>query len=407
MFAKQFKGTKRLEKQKSPDFTNTKIAFSHLSKNKIRKRIFLFRLLRWPFLLPLGRKFIFIAAKLHLPLKFILKPTLFEQFCAGENLKEGQETIAVLKEHNVGASLDYVVEAKDESRKSTSFLKKTILKSIDHASLSKNKTFVVLKISAFFHEKDLVLLASLANKNLPKKIIALKETIYELCSHAKQKSVPLLIDAEYSWIQDGIDLISEEIIEEFNSKKALIYHTVQMYRKDRLSYLKNLSKKAEDKNFILGIKLVRGAYLQAEASRAHQKNYPNPLFSSKKETDESFNLALKFCLNNLSFIFLFLGTHNLKSIQIMISEMQRLKLKRDDPRLIFAQLFGMGDHLTFNLARSAYLAYKYLPYGPMTEAIPYLLRRAEENTSIQDASQDELKLLLQELKLRANSNSIK
>lgn len=379
-------------------FENTKVAFTLKSNAELNKAYFLFKILSNNSIVKLGSSITNLFLQLKLPIKNLIKATVFDQFCGGETEQESLIVAKKLHEKcNVLSILDYSVEGKTgEENFNNTFIKLEGV--IDIAIHEDSIPFTVFKPTSIgefsiYHKKS-------SNKELTieeiKKWTNIKKRFTSLCQKASNHKLPLLIDAEESWMQNSADELIESLMQTFNTEKTIVFNTLQMYRKDRLPYLKKLKQKAEKNNFKVGIKLVRGAYMEKENERATEKNYESPICINKVETDKNFNNALEYILQNLTFFEVFIGTHNEKSCYKAIELMEHLKIEKDDNRIWFSQLYGMSDHISFNLANEGYNVAKYLPFGPVKDVMPYLLRRAKENTSVKGQTTRELGLLKKE-----------
>lgn len=389
------------------NFENTSKAFLAKSGSELNKSFWLFNLMKYPFLVSLFSKLTLAAFKIRMPIKKIIKNSIFKQFCGGENLNEAQEVVKTLNKANIGAILDYSVEGKNNE----SDFEKTKYEVINIIKLAKNDPaipYTSLKLTGIMESFLLEKLS--ANKNLNEEetnqFNTARKRLEEICLKAYNCNVPIYFDAEESWIQDAIDRLAEEMMRKFNSRKAIILTTLQMYRRDRINYLNFLLKVAADEHIYIGIKLVRGAYLEKENKRASELGYPSPIQLSKENTDHDFDSAITICLENINIVTLCAGTHNEASTLHLLHEMQRLKIENNHPHVYFSQLYGMSDHITYNLADAQYNVTKYLPYGPVKAVIPYLIRRAQENTAIAGQMGRELKLIVEEKKRRAQQHLI-
>ena len=381
---------------------NTKNGFTLKSDFELRKAYFLFKIISNKILSKIGKIALEVSLKLRLPILFIIKGTVFQQFCSGETLDESFNTVKKLNNKNVKSYLHYSVEGI-ENEDSFDLSLNEILFSIKFVAEKPILDFTVFKPTAIASTKILKKVSS--NESLDKKEKMLFDKSIDrfdkICLFAYKKNVKLLVDAEESWIQDAIDEIVLSMMIKYNKEKAIVFNTSQMYRSDRLNYLKTIHLKALKNNFFPGIKLVRGAYIEKENKRAKRNNYLSPICRSKQLTDQNFNNGANFILSNLNRFSLFTGTHNEKSIYKIINIMETNNLNRDDPRIWFGQLYGMSDNITFNLANEGFNVIKYLPYGPIKEVIPYLIRRADENTSVKGQTSRELHLIKTELKRRS------
>jgi len=380
---------------------NTKNGFTLKSNFELKKAYFLFRIISNKSLTNIGKKALQIALKLRLPILFLVKRTVFEQFCSGESLDDSFETVQRLYDKNVKSYLSYSVEGL-ENEKSYDLSLKEVLNSIEFVANNNIIDFTVFKPTAIANSKILQKVSE--KKILDEKENELYATALErfdtICNLAHKKGVKMLVDAEESWIQDPIDEIVLKMMMKYNKHEAIIYNTAQMYRHDRLDYLNRLKNIAEKEKFFIGIKLVRGAYIEQENKRAIKNNYKSPICDSKKLTDINFNNGASFILSNLNIFSLFSGTHNEESIYKIIDIMKLNNINKNNSKIWFGQLYGMSDNISFNLANKGFNAIKYLPFGPIKEVIPYLIRRAEENTSVKGQTSRELELIKTELKRR-------
>jgi len=371
-------------------FDNTKIGFVLKSNFELEKAYFLFKIISNKTLTNFGKILLNIILTFKLPLLFIVKRTVFQQFCAGSNLEESMETVNKLFSKNVYSYLSYSVEG---AQNNDSFKKscQDVIDSIEFASDKKNIPFTVFKPTAISKTDNLM-------RGEIDKITF--DRFDRICKKASEKNVKILIDAEESWIQDSIDSIALIMMKKYNKQKTIVFNTVQMYRHDRLEYLKDLHNSSKQNDFEIGIKLVRGAYIEKENIRAKKLNYKTPICESKKASDDNFNSGVKFIISNLDKFNLFCGTHNEESIYKIINMIDQMGIERSSDKIWFGQLFGMSDHITFNLANENYNVIKYLPYGPIKEVMPYLIRRAEENTSVKGQTSRELTLIKNEISRR-------
>ena len=380
---------------------NTKNGFTLKSNFELRKAYLLFKIISNKTLTNIGKTALEISLKLRLPILFIVKGTVFEQFCSGETLVESFDTVKKLHNKNVKSYIHYSVEGLENENSYDLSLNK-VLDSINFVSEKKILDFTVFKPTAI--ASDVILEKTSRGESLNDNEKTLYKRAYErfnkICELAHKKDVKILVDAEESWIQAAIDEIVLDMMIKFNKNKAIVFNTSQMYRHDRLGYLKNLYKVAKKNNFLLGIKLVRGAYIEKENKRAKKNNYLSPICKSKELTDDNFNKGASFILSNLNLFSLFSGTHNEESIYKIIEIMKSKGINEDNSSIWFGQLYGMSDNITFNLASEGFNVIKYLPYGPIKEVIPYLIRRAEENTSVKGQTSRELELIKKELKRR-------
>lgn len=382
------------------NFNNTEIAFADKTNADLKKSYWMFKIIGWNWLINIGPSVLKILMPFYFPIP-IIKATIFKQFCGGESIEDCETTISELANKNVKTILDYSVEGKQEEEVFEENLQealRTLQKAKEHPFIP----FSVIKLTGFARFELLQKMND--KKQLSEKEIAefekVKNRVNILCEAAFNSEIPLFIDAEETWIQDPIDMLVLEMMQKYNKHKAIVYNTVQLYRWDRLTYFKHLLEIAEKENFFIGMKLVRGAYVEKERERAIKMNYKDPIQKTKEDTDKDFNLALKFCVENINRISFCCGTHNEESSQYLIDLMKQHNLSIDDSRIYFAQLLGMSNHISVNLAKANFNVAKYVPYGPVKDVTPYLIRRAEENTSIAGQTGRELQLIQNELKRR-------
>ena len=384
-------------------FENTEIAFQSKSTKQLNKSYWLFKLVSNNTLVKVSPFLLKIAFALRLPIKGLIKQTIFEQFCGGESIENCDKRIQSLAKFNIGTILDYSVEGKsieDDFNRVTKETTQTILK----AKENDNIPFAVFKISGLARLELLEKISNSKmelNKEEKKEFKRVKERINLICKTAYKNNVRLFIDAEESWIQDAIDEIVISMMRKYNSERAIVFNTLQMYRWDRLAFLKQSYADAENGNYFLGLKIVRGAYLEKERERAKKMGYPSPIQKDKESCDNDYNLALRFCMNHIDKIALCAGTHNEQSSILLTQLMDENNILKNDQRVYFSQLLGMSEHISFNLSNNEYNVAKYMPYGPIKDVLPYLIRRAEENTSIAGQTGRELSLIIKEKKRRA------
>lgn len=383
------------------DFNNTKIAFANKSDWGLKKAYYLFKLVSLAWLSKIAIGLLKLSISLRLPVKGMIKSTVFEHFCGGEDIQDCEGRIQELAQYNVKTILDYSVEGKQSESDFNQFLKEA-MGTVDQAKSDQHIPFCVFKVTALIPFKLLKKVSS--NKPLSDEESDVfskgKERVNGLCRHAHQCAVPILIDAEESWIQDAIDEIALVMMQNYNKDRAIIYNTAQMYRHDRLDYINKIHEQSIQEQFYLGLKIVRGAYMEKERERAARKAYPDPIQKDKASTDHDFNQALRFCLEHIGQIALCLGTHNEDSSMLLARLMDEGNIPKNHPHIYFSQLLGMSDHISFNLAKENYNVAKYVPFGPIKEVMPYLVRRAEENTSISGQTGRELSLIIEEMKRR-------
>jgi proline dehydrogenase len=382
-------------------FKNTHVAFLAKSDRELNRSRWLFKLINNPSAVKFFSALTLWSMRMGLPIERIVKSTIFRQFCGGETIEESKLIVDQLKQSQIGAILDYSIEGK-ESDEDFEGTKQEVIRIIYYASSNPSIPYTSLKLTGVCRVDLLEKLSSRTklshNEQLEYRI--LKDRLDSICNTAYKTGVPIYFDAEESWIQDAIDDLALEMMRQYNSSKAIVLTTLQMYRRDRLAYLKLLIDAARRENFFLGIKLVRGAYWEKENERAATMNYVSPMHRTKEDTDLDFDLAGRICLENIDIVTLCAGTHNEESTLYLLRAMDSLNIKKNDRRVYFSQLFGMSDHISYNLASEGYNVTKYLPYGPVKSVIPYLIRRAQENTAIAGQMGRELQLILAEKKRR-------
>lgn len=399
-------------------FQDTQKAFAYKNDLQLRKASWLFYLMRFNRLVNLGARLVPWAMRYGLPVKFLLRKTLFQQFVGGEDLVQTNLVADQLGRFGVQIILDYGAEggARDEAEMEA--VCNEFVRVIDHAALHSNIPFISIKITGMVrfsllekldawmhqHEGTLLIRYARAVASLPEseknEWSSLCIRLDRLCSHAAAHRKGILIDAEESWIQDPIDALSLEMMSKYNRVDVVIYNTVQMYRHDRLRFIKEFYEEANAKKFSLGLKIVRGAYMEKERARAEEKGYTSPIQPDKQSCDRDFDTAVKFCIDRIEQGAIVVATHNEESNLYTIRLMLERGLPNDHSRVHLSQLFGMSDHITFNLASAGYRVSKYLPFGPLEEVIPYLMRRAQENTSVAGQTSRELELINKERQRR-------
>ena len=383
-------------------FNDTKIAFAEKSTAQLEKAKWMFTAIKYPSLTNVGINVLNFTIKNNFPLVTdLVKTTLFEQFCGGETREQSMKVVDKMFKHHVGSIFDYAIEGKEEEAAFDTTCEE-IKENIKFAIGNPAIPFVVFKPTGF-GRLDLYADVS-AGKELTssekEEWQRVRNRYEEVCKMAYDNKVILMIDAEESWMQDAVDHLVNEMMEKYNQEKAYIWNTIQMYRTGRLEYLAQDLERAKSKNYFLGYKFVRGAYMEKERERAAEKNYPDPIQPTKEATDNNYNAAVDFVLENLDRVAAFFGTHNEKSTELAIDKMKTLGLAHDDERLHFGQLYGMSDNITYWLGENKYNACKYLPYGPVKDVVPYLTRRAQENTSVAGQTGRELSLIQKELERR-------
>jgi proline dehydrogenase len=382
-------------------FEDTSTAFADQSDWELKKTYLIFAAMNQNWLVKIGTFFIKLFLYLKFPIKGLIKKTVFEHFCGGESIEDCRRTIQKLDHAHIGTILDYSVEG-EASEKSFDATVNEVLHTIEKASKTPAVPFAVFKVTGL---ADTELLEKVQN-NQP--LDADEQAAYErvrhrvnvLCQAAHDWHVKIFIDAEESWIQDTIDALAYEMMTRYNQKQAVVYNTYQMYLRDSFNNLSKAVKTARQQGYCLGVKLVRGAYMEKERQRAHEMEYCEPVHGTKEETDRDFNRAIDFCLENKDVVSLCLGTHNEYSSLYLAEEMRRRGIAPNDTRFWFAQLLGMSDNISYNLAKAGYNVAKYVPYGPVEAVMPYLFRRAEENTSVAGQASREYSLIKRELERR-------
>lgn len=384
-----------------PNFANTAIAFQLKTHVELKRAYFLFKLISNRWFVKIGTALLRLVLKLHFPVKGLIKPTIFDHFCGGINEEDCFPITDKMYEKGVFSILDYAVEGKATDAQ-FDFTTKKVLEVLHVAKEKDAIPFVVFKPTALGRLK-LYKKVSAGGRLSKAEVLEwqrIEERYTTVCKKAHELGVFLLIDAEESWMQNAADALALQMMRKYNREKAVIFNTLQLYRHDRMAYLKQLHQTAILEKFKLGIKVVRGAYLEKENKRAEQLGYKSPICISKQATDDNFNAALAYIVEHLEEISLFAGTHNEESCYMLLHQLEEKKVNPSDPRVWFSQLYGMSDSITFNLAAAGYNAAKYIPYGPVTEVIPYLMRRVEENTSVTGQTTRELALVQKEKKRR-------
>lgn len=386
---------------------NTEIAYQSKTTKELKKGLFIFKLFRFPWIMEIGGKLTILFLKWGWPLPSIVKSLIYKQFCGGENESEAQKVIQDLATYNVNSCVHHAAEDIPTEAGRTAVLDRFI----DILQLSKqNKsfTFSVIKPTGLgapaLFEK--VSAGMVLTPEESKQWKLLQERFQFCCDQAFQFNTKLLVDAEESWYQNGIDQFLEPLMLNYNKKRAHVFTTLQMYRVDRMEYLEKLLPWAKNNKIIFGIKLVRGAYLSKEKEYALSKGIPSVICPTKEATDANFETALQFILTHIAHFALFLGSHNEQNVLQTMIFMKKHHIEPNHPHIYFSQLYGMSDHLTFNLAHHGFQALKYIPYGTVEEAIPYLLRRVKENTAVMSQSKRELDLYQKELQRRYSTAAL-
>ena len=400
-------------------FHNTEKAFAYKSDKQLKKAHFLFSMMQYNWLVKIGARITPLAIRLRLPVRSLIKNTLFEQFVGGEDLTQTNKVVEQLSRFGVQVILDYGVEGGALNDAEMEAACQEFIRVIDHASMHDDIPFISIKITGIVRFSLLEkidssissakgsLLARYQNaidtltNSERKEWTALCDRLDRICKHASQKNTGVLIDAEETWIQDPIDALSIEMMEKYNREKAVVFNTAQMYRHDRLNFVRDCYAVADEKKFILALKIVRGAYMEKELARALEMDYPSPIQADKQSCDHDFDAAVLYCIDRIERIAIVVASHNEESNLKTIRLMHERGLPNDHSHVHLSQLFGMSDHITFNLAAVGYRVSKYLPFGPLEDVVPYLMRRAQENTSVAGQTSRELELLKKERKRRA------
>lgn len=382
-------------------FEDTAIAFKNKSDTELFLSYLIFKLTKNPFLVKVLSKAAKITLALGLPVKPIIKATVFRQFCGGEKKEEYEKVISELGRASIGTILDYSVEGSEDETGFESTMKQ-LLHLIEQSKSDPNIPCTCMKMTAIAPVELLETISS--GKTLSEKDRRewkeVEDRLDLICSASFAADKPIYIDAEESWIQEPIDDLIEAMMAKYNTGRAIVFTTLQLYRWDRNDYFKRLIQTARAKGFKLGIKIVRGAYLEKERDRAKRMGYPSPIHASKSETDEAYNRAVQIFVEHIDLVEICVGTHNEESCRLMVSYMNENDLPRNHPHIFFSQLYGMSDTISFNLSGAGYNVSKYLPFGPVESTLPYLTRRAEENTAIAGQMSKELEIIEKERRRR-------
>jgi proline dehydrogenase len=382
-------------------FEDTEIAFRHSSNADLKRAYWLFKLINVNFLVKIGPPITNLAIKIGLPIKGLIKATIFKHFCGGETIRECETTIKSLESGGVGTILDYSIEGEDDEQVFDD-TREEIIRTIKRAAKDKAIPITVFKVTGVARFGLLEKLDARAplTANEQQEWKKAQDRVLAICEKAHTVNIPVMIDAEETWIQDTIDLLALNMMRKFNTAKAIVYNTYQLYRHDKLESLMTDNEAAVKEGFILGAKLVRGAYMEKERKRAGEKGYPSPIQPTKEATDKDFNLALDYCTDHINSIAFIAGTHNEDSCRLLTEQLDAKNIDHKNQHVYFAQLLGMSDNLSFNLADADYNVAKYVPYGPIKAVLPYLFRRAQENTAIAGQMSRELGLIVKEVKRR-------
>jgi proline dehydrogenase len=398
-------------------FDNTEFAFAYKTTKELKKARFLFSSMGIGWLVQLGTRLTPWAIKAHLPINGLIRNTIFKQFVGGETLQETAKVADKLSQYNVQVILDYGVEGM-EGEASFDHGADEFIKVIQYAATQPNIPYMSIKLTGFARFGLLEKLDAAADSRsgvegrINTDVLNTEEKeewervvnrLIKICTAAERNNVGVLVDAEETWIQDPVDAITMQMMERYNQSKAVVYNTIQLYRHDRLQFLKDSLEAAERKNFIFGAKIVRGAYMEKERKRAAEKGYPSPIQPDKESTDRDYNAAVEFCVEHLDKLFLIVASHNEYSNLYTTQLLQQKGLPLQHSRVHFSQLLGMSDNITFNLAKAGCSVSKYLPFGPLKDVIPYLMRRAQENSSVSGHTGRELQLIKKELSRRAGN----
>lgn len=399
-------------------FDNTEFAFEYKTDKQLKKASFLFSLMGKPWLVQAGTRLAPWSIKAGLPVKGIIRNTIFAQFVGGETLEETSVVAKKLSEYKVQAILDYGVEGGDDGEHGFDHATEEFIRVINYAATQPNIPFMSIKVTGFARFGLLEKLDELmhtASGTLMKRFLKVvdelpaeekeewhrvRRRMMQICEAASEKKIGVLVDAEETWIQDPVDALTILMMDTFNKERVVVFNTIQHYRHDRLQFLKDSYEAAEERKFILGAKLVRGAYMEKERKRAAEKNYPSPIQPDKASSDRDYNAGVEFCIDHLDRISLIVASHNEYSNLFATQLLQQKGLPLDHAHIHFSQLYGMSDNITFNLAHAGCSVSKYLPFGPINDVIPYLMRRAQENTSVKGQTGRELALIKKELQRR-------
>ena len=399
-------------------FDNTEIAFAYKTNSELKRARLLFNSMSYSWLVKMGTRLTPWAIRTGLPIKGLIRDTIFKQFVGGETLEETANVAKRLGEFGVQVILDYGVEGGEHSEQAFDKATDEFIRVINYAGTQANIPYMSVKVTGIARfglleklDHSVELNPGSLMKRFSKAVESLtteervewhnvQERLIRICKAGAQKNVGVFIDAEETWIQDPIDVITILMMEQFNKSKVVVYNTLQLYRHDRLQFLRDSHEAAVQRNFILGAKIVRGAYMEKERKRAEQMNYLSPIQPDKESTDKDFNEAIQFCIDHIDRIGVVVASHNEYSNLLTTRLLQQKNLPMNHSHVHFSQLYGMSDNITFNLARAGCHVSKYLPFGPINDVIPYLMRRAQENTSVKGQTGRELALIKKELKRR-------
>jgi len=385
-------------------FENTEIAFRHSSNSDLKRAYWLFKVINVNFLVKIGPPITNFAINIGLPIKGLIKATIFKHFCGGETIAECDKTIKNLNNGGVGTILDYSIEGEDDEHVFDN-TRDEIIRTIECAAVDKSVPITVFKVTgvarfSLLEKLDEKVQLSILEQQEWEKAQA---RVLAICTMAHTKGIPVMIDAEESWIQKTIDILALDMMHLYNTEKAIVYNTYQLYRHDKLQSIQNDHEVAAKGGFILGAKLVRGAYMEKEHKRAEEKGYQSPIQPDKTSSDKDYDLSLDYCTDHIDQIAFVAGTHNEESCRKLAELLDKKNIDHNNPHVYFSQLLGMSDNLSFNLANAKYNVAKYVPYGPIKAVLPYLFRRAQENTAIAGQMSRELGLITKEVKRRKPS----
>lgn len=398
-------------------FDNTEFAFEYKTDKQLKKAHFLFNMMGKPWIVKLGTRLAPWSVRAGLPVKGIIRNTIFSQFVGGETLEQTAAVAKMLGKYNVQVILDYGVEGK-EGEENFDHACEEFIRVINYAATQPNIPFMSVKVTGFarfslLEKMDTMMHASegtlmkrylKAIEDLPREEKEewqrIRYRVMKVCEAASINKIGVSIDAEETWIQYPVDALTILMMDSFNKERAIVYNTLQHYRHDRLKFLYDSHEAAKERKFILGAKLVRGAYMEKERKRAAEKGYPSPIHADKTGTDKDYNAGVKFCIDNIDRVALVVASHNEYSNLYAAQLLQEKGLPLSHPHVHWSQLYGMSDNITFNLAHAGCSVSKYLPFGPIKDVIPYLMRRAQENTSVKGQTGRELALIKKELKRR-------
>ena len=391
-------------------FDNTENAFAYKSNKELKSAKFLFSTMGYPWFVQLGTRLTHFIMKTGLPVHGIIRKTIFKQFVGGETLEETAGVGAVLGKYGVQVILDYGVEGK-EGEDSFDHATEEFIRVINYAATQTNIPFISIKVTGLARFSLLQTLneAPRLRSGIHDHEVEIdewdrvRERMYAICEIAAEKNIGVLVDAEESWIQDPIDRLTMEMMEIFNKQKVVVYNTIQLYRHDRLHFLKLSHQIAQQQGFLLGVKLVRGAYMEKERARAKEIGYPSPIQPDKEASDKDYDLAVRYCIDHLDQIAVIIASHNEASNLLTAELLDQKNIPHNHPHIHFSQLYWMSDNITFNLANEGFSVSKYLPFGPIRDVIPYLMRRAQENSSVSGQTGRELSLIKRELARRKSA----